>query len=70
MAGAGEGVAICGYWWCECQRCGEALSASEGLAGFEKMTIINPPTLTSEVAKHILGLLLIIYLNGSASVTR
>lgn len=33
MAGAGEGVAICGY---------------------------------SEVAKHILGLLLIIYLDGSA----
>lgn len=33
----------------ECQRCGEgALSTSEGLAGFEKMTITNPPTLISE----------------------
>jgi hypothetical protein len=32
MAGAGEGVAVCGYWWegSECQRRGEgALSASE-----------------------------------------
>ena len=55
MAGAGEGAAVCGYWWegSKCQRCGEgALGASErGLASFEKMTITNPPTLTSEAQR-------------------